>query len=478
MTTIMWFRQDLRLEDNPALSAALEGGGPVIPVYIFAPAEEGVWAPGGASCWWLHHSLTALADDLAQCGSSLCLRVADDSLRELRALVRETGAGRVVWNRRYEPSSIARDQKIKAALRDAGIEADSYNSALLHEPWTVKTKTGGPFQVFTPFWRHCMALDDPGNLLPAPTQIDAPPQGPKSKALKSLKLLPTRDWAKGFSDAWTPGSAAAHALLDRFLQSTFDGYETSRDEPGVRGTSRLAPYLHLGEIGPRQIWHAVRRFALDRGQHTTWRDSRFITELGWREFAYHLLYHFPHTPAQPLRANYAKFPWQPNPALTKAWTRGATGYPIVDAGLRELWQTGWMHNRVRMIAASFLIKDLLVNWTEGARWFWDTLVCADLASNTMGWQWVAGCGADASPFFRIFNPTTQGSKFDPDGTYVRRWVPELAALPAQWIHRPWEAPKEVLASARVALGVTYPHPIVDHAVARVEALQALAALKM
>ena len=393
-------------------------------------------------------------------------------------LARETDAERVVWNRRYEPACIERDQRIKTALRAAGLQADSFNSALLHEPWGVKTKTGGgPFQVFTPFWRHCLTLEDPAAPLAAPTRLQAPACTPATASLAELDLLPHPDWAGGMREAWTPGSAGAHALLARFLDDNFDGYPTLRDEPGVQGTSRLAPHLHLGEIGPRQIWHAVREFALARDQHTTWRESRFLTEIGWREFAYHLLYHFPHTPTQPLRANYARFPWKGSAAQRQAWQRGATGYPIVDAGMRELWHTGWMHNRVRMIAASFLIKDLLVDWADGARWFWDTLVCADLASNTLGWQWVAGCGADAAPFFRIFNPVTQGEKFDPKGAYVRRWVPELAGLPDDWLHRPWEAPAEVLAAAGVVLGRHYPAPLVDHAEARKDALAALQALK-
>ena len=477
MTTLVWFRQDLRIADNPALAAALDAGGPVVPVYIFAPREEGPWAPGGASRWWLHHSLARLDEDLARCGSRLTLRASDHSLSTLLALARECGATRVVWNRRYEPAIIARDQEIKTALRDAGLDTASYNSALLHEPWTIETKSGGPFQVFTPYWRECLAHDDVPAPLTAPSRLPQPALWPATLALDRLGLVAAVDWAHGLRARWTPGSAAAQALLQRFLVQSFDEYATVRDRPALKGTSHLAPYLHLGEIGPREIWHALRQFALARGQHTTWRESRFLTELGWREFAYHLLYHFPHTPEQPLRPNYARFPWASRPAAVSAWTRGGTGFPLVDAGLRELWHTGWMHNRVRMITASFLIKDLLVNWTEGARWFWDTLVCADLASNTLGWQWVAGCGADAAPFFRIFNPTTQGLKFDPDGDYIRRWVPELAALPDQYIHQPWAAPATVLAVAKVTLGENYPHRLVDHDAARRAALAALATLK-
>jgi len=478
MTTIVWFRQDLRLADNPALCAALTDASPVIPVYIFAPREEGAWPPGGAARWWLHHSLARLGDALAQCGSRLLLRASDDSLATLESLAREVGATRVVWNRRYEPAIIARDQRIKTALSDAGLATSSYNARLLREPWTVKTKSGGPFQVFTPFWRHCLALEDPADPLPAPAVLPAPARWPHSAPLESLGLLPAIDWAAGMRATWTPGSGGAHAALQRFLDESLDDYRTLRDVPAVRGTSQLSPHLHFGEIGPREVWHAARGAALSRGRHgTAWRDSQFLTELGWREFAYHLMYHFPATPEQPLRANFAAFPWADDPAAHSAWTRGATGYPIVDAGLRQLWQTGWMHNRVRMIAASFLIKDLLIDWTQGARWFWDTLVDADLASNTLGWQWVAGCGADAAPFFRIFNPSTQGAKFDPQGEYVRRWLPELARLSNEWIHQPSAAPQAVLEAAGIRLGTEYPHPIVDHAAARKRALAALSAIR-
>ncbi len=477
MTTIVWFRQDLRLADNPALTAAQADGAAVIPVFIFAPGEEQSWAPGGASRWWLHHSLARLAEALAGCGSQLCLRAGENSLVVLEGLARECGATRVVWNRRYEPAIMARDQRVKAALRSAGLDVESFNGRLLREPWSVKTKTGGPFQVFTPFWRHCLALEDPAEPLSAPTLITAPPRWPASATLESLRLLPEIDWAAGLRAEWTPGSRAAHASLQHFLAGPFADYHSLRNQPGVAGTSRLSPHLHFGEIGPREIWHATRRAALARGPRTTWRDSQFLTEIGWREFAYHLLYHFPETPTRPLRANYARFPWKSAETAKAAWTRGATGYPIVDAGLRQLWHTGWMHNRVRMIAASFLIKDLLVNWTEGAGWFWDTLVDADLASNTLGWQWVAGCGADAAPFFRIFNPTTQGQKFDPEGAYIRRWVPELANLSNEWIHAPVTAPSDVLIAAGIRLGMDYPRPIVDHDQARRAALEALAAVK-
>jgi deoxyribodipyrimidine photo-lyase len=477
MTTIVWFRQDLRLADNAALREALGRGLPIVPVYIFAPAEEGRWAPGGAARWWLHHSLARLDEDLRRVGSRLCLRLEPDSQVALMRLAQECGATRVFWNRRYEPALIERDRRIKAALRAAGLEVESRNSALLREPWEAKTQSGGPYQVFTPYWRHCLAQPEPAEPWAAPASLPAPRHWPASRDLDELALLPRRDWASGFGTAWTPGSAGAARVLDEFLNGHWQDYARLRDRPDVRGTSRLSPHLHFGEIGPREIWHAARRVTLARGEEAGWRESKFLAELGWREFAHHLLYHFPQTPEQPLRAEFARFPWKSDAAALRAWQRGATGYPIVDAGMRELWRTGWMHNRVRMIAASFLVKDLMLPWTDGARWFWDTLVDADLASNTLGWQWVAGCGADAAPYFRIFNPVTQATKFDPDGTYIRQWVPELKRLEPAWIHQPWMATPEVLAAAGVELGVNYPQRLIAHDTARVEALAALATLK-
>jgi deoxyribodipyrimidine photo-lyase len=418
-----------------------------------------------------------LRQSLAVVGAKLCVRASDDSLACLQTLTRECGATRVVWNRRYEPAIRARDAIIKRTLRAQGIETESYASALLHEPWSIRTRSGAPFQVFTPFWRHCRSLADPAEPLPAPQALEAPAKWPASQTIASLALLPARDWPAGLAAAWIPGEAEAQRRLERFTNEALEDYSSRRNEPGAPGTSRLSPHLHFGEIGPRQIWHAVRRAAQAQGPDFPWRDSQFLAELGWREFGYHLLYHFPHTPEEPLRANFARFPWQSSPVLLSAWQRGATGYPIVDAGMRELWRTGWMHNRVRMISASFLVKDLLQPWTCGARWFWDTLVDADLASNTLGWQWVAGCGADAAPFFRIFNPVTQGTRFDGAATYVRRWVPELAALPDDWIHEPWAAPGPVLSAAGITLGVDYPRPLVDHEVARQGALQAFASIR-
>jgi deoxyribodipyrimidine photo-lyase len=349
---------------------------------------------------------------------------------------------------------------------------------LLFEPWTITNKSGRPFQVFTPFWRHCLALGEPLEPTPSARALSVPGRWPKAEPLASLELEPRVGWTEGMRSAWQPGEAGAAENLRRFCESAFPDYGEQRNRPDVPGTSRLSPHLHFGEIGPRQIWHALQTFADQRSLPVTaWRNSQFLAEVGWREFAHHLLFHFPHTPAAPLRPEFARFPWRKDPAWLRAWQRGRTGYPVVDAGMRELWSTGWMHNRVRMIVASFLVKDLLLDWRDGARWFWDTLVDADLASNTLGWQWTAGCGADAAPYFRVFNPVGQGEKYDPNGDYVRRWVPELARLPANWIHRPWEAPADVLARAQITLDGDYPRPILNHAIAREVALEAFAKLK-
>jgi deoxyribodipyrimidine photo-lyase len=476
-TSLVWFRQDLRLADQAALHAAIAAGGPVVPVFIWAPDEEGDWSPGRASRWWWHQSLAALEAALRRCGSRLVIR-RGPTLATLRQLLAETGAGAVHWNRRYEPAIVRRDAAIKEALRAEGVAVQSHNAALLHEPWTIQNQSRKPFQVFTPFWRHCLSQPDPEPPLAAPARLPAPGRWPKSLPLAELELQPRLPWADGFRTEWQPGEAGAQAKLELFLAQAFDAYSGQRNRPDVVGTSRLSPHLHFGEISPRQIWFALKRMA-ERRQlpAAVWRSSQFLAEVGWREFAHHLLYHFPHTPTAPLRAEFSAFPWRNDPAWLRAWQRGQTGFPIVDAGMRELWATGWMHNRVRMIVASFLVKDLLLPWSAGARWFWDTLVDADLAQNTLGWQWTAGCGADAAPYFRVFNPRSQGEKFDPEGAYVRRWCPELARLPAEFIHAPDQAPSEVLARAGVELGVNYPAPIVSHAIAREVALEAYARLR-
>jgi len=396
----------------------------------------------------------------------------------LKQLVRETKAEAVFWNHRYEPAVIKRDAKIKEALSANGIRAESFNGALLNEPWTIQNQKGKPFQVFTAFWRHCLAKTEPVAPLSSPRKLAVPKRWPRSLSVDALELEPKIKWAEGIRSCWRPGEAAARAQLNHFLRKSLSGYAQNRNLPSQLGTSRLSPYLHFGEITPRQIWHAVRKLGEAEGMsEVIWKTLPFLTEIGWREFSHHLLFHFPHMPVEPLRSDFKRFPWRKAPEFLRAWQKGLTGYPIVDAGMRELWATGWMHNRVRMIVASFLVKDLLISWFEGARWFWDTLADADLAQNTLGWQWTAGCAADAAPYFRVFNPTTQGEKFDPQGGYVRKWCPELAKLPDKWLHRPWEAPSTVLENASVELNLTYPAPIVNHTIAREVALEAFSGLK-
>ena len=449
MTTILWLRHDLRLDDNPALIAAAARGA-VVPAFIWAPEEEAPWEPGAASRWWLHQSLEKLSAAFAKAGAPLLIR-RGPSLEALRKLVKETGATHVAWNRRYEPAVITRDTGIKKALAADGLDVESFNGALLYEPMHVATKEGKPYQVFSPFWRALLGRDEPAEPAAAPKKLKAAEKQPKSVSIESLGLLPTIDWAGTMRKTWSPGEAGAEKRLERFVERGVADYHRERDRPDHDGTSALSPHLHFGELSPRRAWHAVRAAAGGKPvAKLTGGAEAYLRELGWREFASHLLYHFPHTANTPLRADYARFPWAKDPVGLRAWQRGRTGFPIVDAGMRQLWATGWMHNRVRMIVASFLVKDLRITWLEGARWFWDTLVDADLAANTLGWQWAAGCGADAAPYFRIFNPTSQAEKFDPDEAYVKRWAGVDAA--------------------------DYPEPIVDHAEARKLALEALKAV--
>jgi deoxyribodipyrimidine photo-lyase len=462
-TTLVWFRLDLRLADNPALMAAAARG-PVAPVFVWAPDEEAPWQPGAASRWWLRHALDALQRELAKKGSRLIVREGP-TLDTLRAIAREMGAGAVYWNRRHEPALAARERAVERGLAADGVETRHFNGALLVEPEAIATKDGKPFQVFTPFWNAARQreIDAP---CATPARLRAPGEWPASLPLESLRLLPEPDWAGGLRATWTPGAAGARAELGRFLEEAAGDYAEGRDRPAVRGTSRLSPHLHFGEVSPREALQAVQDFAAAEPRAGKGAES-FIRQLYWREFAHHLLHHFPHTPDQPLRETFRRFPWRRDAKAMGAWQRGRTGYPLVDAGMRELWQTGWMHNRVRMNAASFLVKHLLLPWQAGARWFWDTLVDADLANNTLGWQWAAGCGADAAPYFRVFNPVLQSRKFDPDGAYLRAYVPEIARLTGAAVHAPWEA------------GDTgaYPKPVVDHAAARERALAAFETVK-
>lgn len=462
---IVWFRQDLRLADNPALHRAVESGAPVIPLYIFDEEAEGDWRFGGASKWWLHHSLKALDEGLRELESRLLL-LSGASQSVLLDFCRRVEASEVYWNRRYEPSIIARDTNVKKALVAAGLRPRSFNGSLLHSPLDVANKAGNPFRVFTPFWKHVRARALRATL-PAPKRLESPSVLEEGESLESFGLLPELDWADGFGDYWTPGEKGARAAFERFRDSAIGRYAELRDNPDKNAVSRLSPYLHFGEISPVQVWRS-----LDLEAH-----EPFLRQLVWREFSHHLLFHFSDTPTDPLNPAFSVFPWDMNEERLDAWRRGRTGYPIVDAGMRELWKTGTMHNRVRMVAASFLVKHLLQPWQEGAAWFWDTLLDADLANNTMGWQWVAGCGADAAPYFRVFNPMTQGERFDPKGEYTRKWLPELQDLPSKYLFRPWEAPPAVLEGAKVELGVNYPKPIVDHAEARSRALEAYARMK-
>jgi deoxyribodipyrimidine photo-lyase len=475
-TAIAWFRRDLRLTDNPALGAACERARHVVALYVHAPAEDGEWAPGGATRWWLHHSLARLDESLRARGGRLTIR-RGASLENLLAVARASGATQVYWNRLYDPARVAEDTRIKAALREAGLYCESFNAALLHEPWEVRTGQGDPYRVFTPFWKTCAArLDALPKPLPAPQVVTSPAPPVASLALDELELQPRIRWDTGLREAWAPGEPGALAQLESFVEGAMAAYAEGRNRPDRPETSRLSPHLHFGEVGPRQCVAAVRNAVAARPSSQASADS-FVRELGWREFAHHLLHHFPQTPAAPLDTRFEAFPWEPNEAWAEAWQRGRTGYPIVDAGMRELWHTGWMHNRVRMIAASLLTKNLRQPWLVGAKWFWDTLVDADLANNTLGWQWTAGCGADAAPYFRIFNPMLQTERFDPQRLYLRRWLPELARLPDRWVHCPWEAPPGVLADAGVELGRTYPRPIVDFRDSREAALAAYASIR-
>jgi deoxyribodipyrimidine photo-lyase len=465
---IWWLRQDLRLADNPALSAAVKTGAAVVALFVLDDETPGPWRWGGASRWWLHHSLAALSADLEARGGKLILRHGV-AAKIVSSLIKDMGAREIYWNRQYEPFAVARDKALKASLEENGIAVKSFNGALLAEPWEVTNGSGEPFRVFTPFWKSLSSRLTVAKPTPTPKHVQSPKTLPRSDDLKSWKLLPTApNWATGFSD-WIPGEAGAKSRLRTFMDDALPSYAADRDRPDIDGTSKLSPHLHWGEISPRAVWHAIATHVESKGSHALEAQAaKFFSELGWREFSTHLLFNFPHLPEGNFREAFNAFPWRADKKGLGAWTRGETGYPIVDAGMRELWTTGWMHNRVRMIVASFLIKDLLLDWREGERWFWNTLVDADLANNAASWQWVAGSGADAAPYFRIFNPVTQGEKFDPDGAYIRRWIPELAKIDPRLVHRPWEAgqpPKD------------YPPPIVDHAAARDRALAAFAKIK-
>ncbi len=473
---IIWFRSDLRLANHRALAAAVETGAPIIALFILDDQSPGGWPLGGASRWWLHHSLMVLARDIESRGGKLILRRGVTTY-ELPRAVAETGASAVYFSRSYEPWAVALEQDLKRRFDADGIAVKRYGGPLLREPEDVRTKTGDVYKVYTPFWRALSAGYVPPKPIAAPTTFKAPASQPKSDSLASWHLLPTKpDWSGGMAEVWEPGEAGAQKLLKSFLKTSLKTYTEDRNRPDKRGTSRLSPHLHFGEITPAACWAAAHKAAAEQSGADKGLET-FLKEIVWREFSTTLLFYWPDLPEAPFRKDFAAFPWARDAAHLKAWQKGQTGYPIVDAGMRELWTTGYMHNRVRMVVASFLIKHLLIPWQQGEAWFWDTLVDADLANNAASWQWVAGSGADAAPYFRIFNPVTQGEKFDPDGVYVKRWVPELKKMPAGLIHAPWLAPAETLAAAGITLGKTYPAPIVDHASARARALSAYDAVK-
>ncbi len=470
---IVWFRKDLRLDDNHALHAAAQTGRTIIPVYIREPLHHGTGPLGAAQAWWLHHSLTSLDSALDALASRLILRSGEPGI-VLTKLMSETGATSIHWNRRYDPNGIAIDGPLKDALGSTEITVKSFAGQLLHEPTRLKTGSGTPYRVYTPFWRALEASGEPDQPLDRPDVLASPAEWPDSEDLASWALLPTApDWSQTFSEIWTPGEAAALERLDAFVEDDLSGYKVRRDFPATDGTSRLSPHLAMGEISPARIWHATRKLKDVPAEDVI----TFRKELVWRDFSYHLLFHNPQLPTENLNRKYDAFVWAGTGDDFKRWTKGQTGYPIVDAGMRQLWRHGTMHNRVRMIVASFLIKDLLIDWRQGEAWFRDTLVDADPASNAASWQWVAGSGADASPFFRVFNPVLQGEKFDPDGIYVKTFVPELADLPAKFVHRPFEAPQSILDTAGLRLGDNYPRPLVDHAKARDRALAAYNKIK-
>lgn len=465
-SAIVWFRRDLRLADNPALAAAVKSSRSIVPVFVLDDRTKYCWDTGGASRWWLHYSLEALEEALRKIGGFLVLR-RGDSEAELARLIEECGATELHYSRGSGPEAKALEQRIENHLGDK-LELHGHYGHLLMRPGTIRSTTGTPYKVFTPFWHACRERADPDPPLSPPSSVRVIDQTLRSDALADWRLAPSSpDWAGGLKRAWTPGERGATERFGTFLEQVQE-YDTQRDRPDNDGTSRLSPYLHFGEISPRQLWHDIHA-ACDVSRAGA---GAFLRQLYWREFCHHLLQEFPAMPSQPLREEFAKFPWSKSESSLRSWQRGQTGYPIVDAGMRQLMDTGWMHNRVRMLVASFLVKHLLIPWQDGAAWFQDTLVDADEANNSANWQWVAGCGTDAAPYFRIFNPVLQGRKFDPDGSYTRYWVPELDALDTSVLHAPWEAPTEALQSAGITLGKTYPRPLVEHKAARERALEA------
>lgn len=451
---IVWHYRDLRIEDNPALNAASTGK--ILPLYIYSPKEEGRWVPGAASNWWLHHSLQELSRQYKELGSRLIIRTGS-AMEVLEQLASEISIEAIYWNYRYEPELRRRDKRVMSKLQAKGTSVHCFEGNYLVTPSEILNKSRKPYSVFTPFSKTVMELCLWRDPLPLPEFSGH--SRVKSERIENLELLPTRNWADSFSEQWSPGRDGATKNLKAFKEAV-DAYEQQRNIPSLAGTSQLSPHLHFGEVSPHEVWKAIEHKSKDR--------LPFLRQLIWREFGNYFLFHSPTGTDFSWKRKFDDFPWEKNKQALVAWQKGMTGYPIVDAGMRELWQTGWMHNRVRMIVGSFLVKDLFIHWIKGARWFWDTLVDADLANNTLGWQWIAGSGPDAAPYFRIFNPVLQGKKFDPEGAYIRKWVPELVNVPKRWIHSPWESPEKAL---------DYPPPIVDHSEARNKALAAYQRIK-
>jgi deoxyribodipyrimidine photo-lyase len=475
---LVWLRDDLRLDDQPAVAAASDR--PALIVYLHDESSPGLRPLGGASRWWLGKSMVALRREIAARGGRLdILRGRAESI--IPDLARAAGASHVYWTRRYGAAEIEIDKRVKATLAATGVAARSFNGQLLREPWEVRVNSGGSFKVFTAFWRRHRAAGATPAPQPAPERLTAAPwpeTAPARVEIADLGLAPMKpDWSGGLAETWRPGEEGARFRLDRFVAVALENYAAARDRPDGLHTSMLSPHLRFGEISPRRVAAAIETAAAS-GAATAQAAEKYLAELGWREFSYSLLYDFPDLASRAWRAPFEGFGFRDDDAGFHAWTRGLTGYPLVDAGMRELWKTGYMHNRVRMIAASFLIKHLLIDWRRGESWFWDTLCDADPANNAASWQWVAGSGADAAPYFRIFNPVLQGQRFDPEGGYIRRWIPELARLGAAHIHSPWLAPADARGRAGVEIGRNYPAPIVDHALARRRALEALAAIKL
>ena len=464
---LVWFRNDLRISDNPALHAAEKSGAPVIALYVLEEVK-GLRTQGAAWRWWLAGSLRNLSDKLAKLGVSLVLRRGDPR-KIVAEIASETGFGAAYWCRRYVAAEAQLDTEIEQYLLANDCAVETFNASLLNEPWRIESKTGGPIRVFTPYFKATQERGYPREVLADTRKLTAA-KAPRSEKLEDWKLEPSKpDWAKDMNASWLRGEDGAKRRLNEFLGSALQGYAEYRDRPDIDGTSRLSPYLAHGEISP----HQIAAMLPPRGRGA----EKYRAELGWREFSYHLLHHYPGLARENFQRRFDAFPWRNDGKALARWQRGLTGYPIVDAGMRQLWRTGWMHNRVRMICASFLVKHLLLDWRHGEAWFWDTLVDADPANNAASWQWVAGSGADAAPYFRVFNPILQGEKFDPDGSYVRNWIPEIARLTTEYIHKPWTASPIELASAGIALGKNYPAPIVDHQEARERALSAFQTLK-